>query len=149
MYELKNVDKKLIAFAYLSRVANRQQHKMDTRFKDLTAKQWFVLMSLGFFNEPPTLKQLSLMCDSSHQNTKQIVMKLREKGFVTVENDSADGRAVRISPTEKLERWDEEHEDSAKQFVDKMFDGLPSWDVAVLSSALLKVFENLGDIAET
>jgi len=146
MYDLETMDKRLIVFGYLFRVANRLQNKMDTQMKDLTAKQWFVILALGLFDEPPTLKQLATACDSSHQNTKQLVMKLQEKGFVTIENDEKDGRAMRIAATEKCVQWDQENEFEAKRFVDKMFDGFSVDDIAVLCSSLLRVFDNLGNI---
>ena len=139
-------DKRLIVFGYLFRVANRLQIKMDSLLTDLTAKQWFVLLSLGLFDSPPTLKQLAAMCDSSHQNIKQIVTKLSEKGFVTVTSDGKDGRAMRIAATEKIDMWDKEYEEEASKFVDEMFAGLSSFDISVLCTSILKVFENLDNM---
>lgn len=143
MYDFETMDKRLIVFGYLFRVANRLQSKMDAQIKDLTAKQWFVILALGFFDEPPTLKQLAMMCDSSHQNTKQLVMKLQKKGFVTIKDHEIDGRAMRITATEKCARWDKENEAEASRFVNGMFAGLSADEVAALCASLLKIFENL------
>jgi MarR family transcriptional regulator for hemolysin len=143
MYDFENMDKRLLVFGYLFRVANRLQSKMDSQMQDLTAKQWFVLLALGLFEEPPTLKQLAAACDTSHQNTKQLVMKLVQKGFVTVHHDENDGRAMRIIASEKCEQWDKNNEQIATQFVDSMFSGMDIAETADLSRSLIKLFENL------
>lgn len=148
MYDFDKMDKRLIVFGYLFRVANRLQSKMDSQMKDLTAKQWFVILVLGLFEQPPTLKQLAAACDTSHQNTKQLVMKLAEKGFVTVHNDERDGRAMRIKVSKQWEQWDKDNEQIATQFIDSMFSGMSMDDVTNLSSSLIKIFDSLDRIAE-
>lgn len=146
MYDFDTMDKRLIVFGYLFRIANRLQSKMDSQMKDLTAKQWFVILALGLFEQPPTLKQLAKACDTSHQNTKQLVMKLAEKGFVSVHSDEKDGRAMRISASDQCERWDKDNEEIATQFLGSMFAGLSMDEIAGLSNSLITIFENLGNI---
>ncbi|MGC4020389.1 MAG: MarR family transcriptional regulator [Muricomes sp.] len=146
MYNFDTMDKKLIVFGYLFRVANRLQSKMDSQMQDLTAKQWFVILALGLFEEPPTLKQLAAACDTSHQNTKQLVMKLAEKGFVTVHHDKKDGRAMRITANDKCEQWNKDNEQMGTQFIESMFLGMNMDEVACLSGSLMKIFDNLGNI---
>jgi len=140
------MDKRLIIFGYLFRVANRLQSKMDSQMKDLTAKQWFVILALGLFEQPPTLKQLAAACDTSHQNTKQLVMKLAEKGFVIIHNDEKDGRAMRIAASDQCKQWDKDNEQIATQFVDSMFSGMNMDEIAHLSGSLMRIFENLDKI---
>ncbi len=143
MYDFDTMDKRLIVFGYLFRVANRLQSKMDSQMKDLTAKQWFVILALGLFEQSPTLKQLAEACDTSHQNTKQLVMKLAEKGYVTLHNDEKDGRAIRITASDQCEQWDKENVQMATQFVDRMFFGMNRNEIASLCDSLLKIYENL------
>lgn len=146
MYDFDAMDKKLIVFGYLFRVANRLQSKMDSQMKDLTAKQWYVIMALGFFDHPPTLKQLAAVCDTSHQNTKQLVVKLAEKGFVTIYNDEKDSRAMRIVASDQCEQWDKDNEQMALQFLDRMFSGMSTDKISDLSDSLMRIFENLDNI---
>ncbi|WP_312092055.1 MarR family winged helix-turn-helix transcriptional regulator [Aminipila sp.] len=146
MYNFDMMDKRLIIFGYLFRVANRLQSKMDSQMKDLTAKQWFVILALGLFEQPPTLKQLAAACDTSHQNTKQLVMKLAEKGFVIIHNDEKDGRAMRIAASDQCKQWDKDNEQIATQFVDSMFSGMNMDEIAHLSGSLMRIFENLDKI---
>lgn len=146
MYDFEMMDKRLIVFGYLFRVANRLQSKMDSQMKELTAKQWFVILVLGLFEQPPTLKQLAEACDTSHQNTKQLVMKLAEKGFVTVRNDETDSRAMRIKASKQCEQWDKDNERIAAQFIDNMFSGMSTDEVIHLSNSLIKIYKNLNSI---
>lgn len=146
MYDFETIDKRLIVFGYLFRIANRLQSKMDSQMKDLTAKQWFVILALGLFDQPPTLKQLAAVCDTSHQNTKQLVMKLAEKGFVSIYNDEIDGRAMRIAATDQCQQWDKDNEEIATKFLAGMFSGMSMDEITGLSSSLITIFENLGNI---
>lgn len=146
MYNYEEMDQRLVVFGYLFRVANRLQSKLNAQMRDLTAKQWFVLLALGSFEQPPTLTQLAAACDTSHQNTKQLVLKLAEKGFVTIHHDEQDGRAMRIAASDKCGAWERENQPMAAQFVDAMFAGMGMEEVAELSSSLMRVFENLDKI---
>jgi DNA-binding MarR family transcriptional regulator len=71
-------------------------------------------------------------------------MKLQDKGFVTIEDDAGDGRALRIRATEKCAQWGAENEGMAARFVDRMFTGLSGDEILSLSASLIKIFDNLG-----
>ncbi len=143
MYDLEQIDKRLIVFGNLFRVANRLQNRMDAQMRDLTAKQWFVILMLEMFVAPPTLGELARACDSSHQNVKQLVLKLQEKGFVRIESDPADARTMRIVATEKCDAWDAENKEDAEAFVDAMFQGLSPEEIVRLSHSLFIIYDNL------
>lgn len=148
MYDFETMDKRKIVFGNIFLLANRLQTVMDQTANELTAKQWFVITMLGMFEESPTLKQLAAICDSSHQNTKQIVLKLEAKGFVKVEQDSKDRRALRIVTTDLCKRWDDENKEFAVKFIDQMFRNLNDEEVSSLNSAQQKLYETLGTMKE-
>ncbi len=143
MYNFEEMDKRTVIFGYLFRVANRLQIRLDSEFSDLTAKQWFALAMLGFFDEPATLKALAKASDTSHQNMKQIVLKLEQKGFVRIMPDPLDRRALSITPTDKLAQWDEANQKTAKVFLDRMFKDFSQEEILTFYRALLKVYDNL------
>lgn len=146
MYDFENMDPRYIIFGNLFLVANRLQTVMDNEAKDLTAKQWFLILMLGMFDNPPTLKELAKMCDTSHQNTKQIVLKLEAKGFVRIEKDEKDGRAMRIIATEKCKEWDEANREFSTTFINTMFDHLTKEEIAITCSSLFKLYDSLGEM---
>ena len=146
MYDLETMDKRLIIFGNLFLIANRLQAAMDSKMADITAKQWFLIMMLGMFDEPPTLKELARMCDSSHQNIKQIALKLQAKGFVRIEKDPKDARALRISATAKCAEWDAMNAEASARFIDAMFGDLTREEISILNGSLFKIYERLEKI---
>ena len=146
MYDFEKLDKRKILLGYIFLVSNRLQTVMDNKIPELSAKQWFVSIMLGMFDEPPTLKQLAEMCCSSHQNTKQIVLKLEEKGFLAIYDDKDDKRAIRIKATDKLRKWERTTQQSANDFLSAMFSDLSQEQLLELSESLGKIHKKLGQI---
>lgn len=148
MYNFETMDKRLIIFGNLFLLANRLQVVMDNEMEELTSKQWLVLTMLGMFDEPPTLKQLAKMCNTSHQNTKQIVLKLESKGFLQLTKDLNDARALRISATAKCQEWELTHQENGARFVDQMFSTLTQEEIFTTTTALLKIYDALEEISK-
>ena len=76
----------------LSAFDNRFQASADTFFKEITWKQFFAIICINLCKESPTLNELSEIMGSSHQNVKQILNKLSDKGFVEMIQDEEDKR---------------------------------------------------------
>ena len=148
MYNLEKMDKRLLIFGNLFRVYNRLQTKIDNVMEEITSKQWFVILALEMFEEPPTLKELAIKCDYSHQNTKQIVNKLKEKDFVKIVEDIEDKRAIRIVLTDKIKSWSKENEEVSRKFLEIMFSTLDNEEIKVLSNTLFKIYDQLGKTDE-
>ena len=56
--------------------------------RKLPVNNFFFLICLSLFREdPPTLKELSELMGTSHQNVKQIALKLERKGFISILRD--------------------------------------------------------------
>lgn len=148
MYDFEKMDKRYIIFANIFLLSNRLQTVMDSNIEELTAKQWLTAMMLGMFDEPPTLKQLAKICDSSHQNTKQLISKLESKGFIRIENDSKDLRAMRILTTDKWVKWNQDNNESSINFITKMFENLTDEEITVMNKAQQKIYKNLENMEE-
>jgi Transcriptional regulators len=68
----------------------------------ITTKQWFLTAMISQFGDKaPTLSEVGELMGSSRQNVKQLALKLEEKGFLTIEKDEQDSRALRLRLTEK------------------------------------------------
>lgn len=139
MRDLNTLDPRVVIFGNIFRLANHLQTAMDQRGGELTAKQWFLLAALWLFREPPTLRQLAEVGGCSHQNTKQLLLKLEAKGFVRIESDPADGRTLRIVATEECARWAVENEAFEQRFLERMFAGLTPEEVAGMNAAQQKL----------
>lgn len=146
MYDFEKMDKRYIIFGNIFLLANRLQNVMDQTANELTSRQWFVIAMLGMFDYPPTLKELAAVCDSSHQNTKQIVLKLEAKGFVKIETDPKDRRAIRIMATEECRRWNEENDEFSQKFIERMFKGLSKEEIEAMNSVQQKIYDTLAEM---
>ena len=78
----------------LSAFENRFQAMADNLMKEISWKQFFAVICINLCKEPPTLKELSEVLGSSHQNVKQILLKLEKKGFITFRPDESDKRKI-------------------------------------------------------
>ncbi len=144
-------DKEMI-FGMLFSMSSKLQKLMDRELApyDITSKQWFLTIVLGFFfKEPPTLSELAEKMEYSHQNVKQIASKLANKGFIRFEKDKKDQRVIRLSLTEKSDMFWKERDKQANQFLSVIFDGLTQNELACTSKALQRISENLNRIEST
>ena len=140
------MEERLVIFGSIFTVSNRLQLVMDQHMPQLSAKQWFVLTMLSFFHTPPSLIGLAKACDSSYQNIKQIVLKLEEKGFVTLKDDLSDKRAKCVAMTSKFSQWNTKTQEQSAQFVDTLFECLSPVQISDLKNSLLALHEKLGDM---
>ena len=114
-------------FGTVFTLSNKLQLLLDREFAPygITAKQWFTTIVLSsLFGEPPTLKDVAKAMEMSHQNVKQIALKLQQIGFLEIRGDEADGRAIRLSLTEKCRKFGESLQQQGDQFLGAMFDGI-------------------------
>ena len=78
-------------------------------------------MILGRCEEAPNLNQLAEKCGITRQSTKQLVDKLVEKGYVTLEKSDTDKRNMIIVITDKGRRWGTDNMDKNMRFVSELY----------------------------
>ena len=76
--KLEDYDSRHLLFAALFMTSNRLQSIGDRFNEEITSKQWFLLAALNTFEYAPTFNELSSLMGSSHQNVKQIALKLQQ-----------------------------------------------------------------------
>ena len=148
MYDFEHMDKRLIIYANTFLVANRLQAVMDGELEEITSKQWLAIIMLGAFEEPPTLKQMAQMCSTSHQNMKQIMLKLHQKGYVEIAKDKKDGRVMRIIPLPKMQEINIKYDERSKKFIEEMFSDLSEEEIAIMCKAQFKIYDRLEQISK-
>ena len=133
----------------LSAFDNRYQAAADNYFKEITWKQFFAIICINLCKEPPTLNDLSEVMGSSHQNVKQILLKLESKGFVSMIPDEKDGRKQRFLVTEKCRTFLEENDNRSRtsaQIIEQIFEGVDENNLAVTIDTMMKMERNLEKI---
>lgn len=115
-------------------------------FCELTGRQCTLVASIGTFEEPPTLGQLAECEGSSHQNIKQMALKLQEKGYVKLLSDSSDARKIRVTATKKGCDFCKKHREAEQKFLKLLFQGVDDSEIADVSKVMSKLNENLDDM---
>ena len=133
----------------LSAFDNRFQAAADAFFKDITWKQFFAIICINLCKEAPTINELSDVMGSSHQNVKQILLKLEKKGFVTTVVDEKDKRKQRIIVTDEARRFLEENDNKGQQsqyIIGQIFNGISDKNLQTTIQTIMKMERNLSEI---
>lgn len=142
--EIDNIDKRYHIFGMLFLLSNKLETLGNNFLGELTTKQWFfMLILMNFFKEPPTLSELAGEMGTSHQNAKQIAIKLEEKGFLVVKKDTKDKRVLRLTPTNKIQEYVKLREDKDHFFIEKFFKVLTVEEVGNIYEAFTKLLDNV------
>lgn len=140
------IDSSFFLLGLLSAFDNRYQAKADNFFEEISWKQFFAIICINLCKEPPTLRELAEVMGSSHQNVKQILNKLEEKGFVKTIPDTEDKRKQRIMLTEKTRAFCAEHDEGSQRIVGKIFEGIDAKDINIVIRTVLQMGENLEEV---
>lgn len=144
--QLKTGDReqKYIIFALIFAMSNRLQTIGDTFFNEVSTKQWFVLLIMNTLEGySPTLNELSEAVGSSHQNVKQLVLKLEQKGYVELSKDMEDSRRLRIRITPKCIEFEKAYEEKSAKFMEKLFADQEIKEMDITLKVMLKMKETL------
>ena len=127
----------------LSAFENRFQAMADNAMKEISWKQFFAIICINLCKEPPTLKELSEVLGSSHQNVKQILLKLEKKHFVKFQTDETDKRKQRIVLTAHCRKFCEKNDALSIKIMEKMFAGIPEKDIRTTIQTISSIEKNL------
>ena len=91
----------------LFQASNALQVMLDKILKkdDLTAKQFFMMIMVDSFEADPNINDLSQIFKTSHQNVKQVLLKLEKKSFINMYKDPNDKRILRVSMTDEAKTF--------------------------------------------
>ena len=97
--DFTGIESSYFLLGLLSAFENRFQAVADQAMKVVSWKQFFAIICINLCKTSPTVKELAEIMGSSHQNVKQILLKLEKKGFVSITVDEQDKRKQRIELT--------------------------------------------------
>lgn len=141
------LDDKHYLFGLLFALDNKLQATGDHFFDEITAKQWFLLACITLFDgKPPSLLELAHIMGCSHQNTKQIVLKLCQKGYLELLPDERDKRRTLVKITPACEELCAQYQAQQVAFMDGFYKGLTPEQIHVTLHTLLTIQNNLEEI---
>ena len=130
----------------LSAFDNRFQACADRLFQEITWKQFFAIICVKICKEKPTINELSEVMGSSHQNVKQILLKLESKGFVSMIPDKEDRRKQRIVLTKRCVDFCENNDVQSQEIIWKIFDGIDEEQLVNAIKTVMQMERNVSDL---
>ena len=141
--DFSNIPSNYYLLGLLSAFENRFQAMADNTMQEISWKQFFAIICINMCKEAPTLKELSDILGSSHQNVKQILLKLEKKNFIRFQADETDKRKQRIMLTDNCREFCEKNDEMSKSIMEKMFDGITEEDIAATIKTIIRIEKNL------
>lgn len=133
-------------FGALFMIANKMDTLLERELKEfgITTKQWYLSIIVGsLFEKPPTLKEVGKAMGSSHQNVKQVALKLQEKNLLQLVKDKKDGRVTRLQMTKESEEFWKQTDPKGNRFTAALFDRISNEDMKTAAFVLQRIMENL------
>ena len=115
----------------------------DKTMEEISWKQFFAIICINLCKENPSIKELAEIMGSSHQNVKQILLKLEKKGFVKITLDEKDRRKQRVELTEYCMEFCEKNNDMSNQIMMRMFQGISEEQLKVTIQTIIQIEDNL------
>lgn len=140
---LKKTDEPYYLVGLLSAFHNRFQAVADKAVEEISWKQFFAIICISLCEEAPTIVELAKIMGSSHQNIKQILLKLEKKGFVKLVVDENDKRRQRIQLTEYCQGFCEEQSEVSTRFMKKLFRGISEEQLRITIQTILQMEQNM------
>ena len=145
--DFEGVELSYFLLGLLSAFDNRFQAFADSAIKEISWKQFFAIICINMCKDKPTVKELAEIMGSSHQNVKQILLKLEKKGFVCITVDEKDKRKQRIELTDYCREFCEKNDEVSTNIINKMFDGISDEQLKMTIQTIMQIEDNLISIS--
>ncbi len=132
----------------LSAFENRFQAMADKQMAEISWKQFFLIICTNMCKQNPTIKELAEIVGSSHQNVKQLLLKLESKGFVRLYTDEVDKRKQRVQLTEYCMDFCKKNDDMSAAVMQQMFQGLSEEQIKVTINTIIAIEKNMNALTE-
>lgn len=144
--DFSGIESSYFLIGLLSAFDNRFQAMADSMMEEISWKQFFAIICINMYNGKPTVKELAEIMGSSHQNVKQILIKLEKKGFVSIATDQTDKRKQRIELTEYCREFCKKNDATATEIMERMFIGISEEQLQATIKTIIQIENNLKEI---
>jgi len=149
MSKLEMMNDQQYLFGSIFVVSNRMDTLLQREFNrfDITTKQWFLSAIIeNLFDKPPTMKEAAKEMGSSHQNVKQVALKLEQKGLLILGKDKKDARVTRLKLTENSYDFWKKIRGDREVFTEALFKDIDKEELAAARRVMQKMLSNINDM---
>lgn len=106
----------------------------------ITAKQWLMIIVLSnAFKHAPSMQEVADALSITHQNVKQLAVRLEKRGFLKIERDPNNRRILRLKVSEECNQyWKKRSRDDIKS-INTLFEGLNTIEIKNLFEIMSKL----------
>lgn len=122
---------------------NRFQAMADKTLGEISWKQLFAIICVNLCRQSPTISELSEIMGSSHQNVKQILLKLQRKNLVALRVDGEDRRKQRVYMTDYCRQFCQKNDQVTSGIMEQMFADIPADQLKNTIATILKIEDNM------
>lgn len=144
--KLEEVSKEYAIYGMLFTLSNRIQSIGDKEFSDITMKQHFLMIALGMFKNPPSLKEMAQLIGCSYQNVKRMTEHLQRQGYLRIVQDSNDKRKLLLLSTGKFENTADMEREKTIAFMKGLYKNISGEELMITLNTLKKMDQNIGGI---
>lgn len=140
---MDGIPKSYYLIGLLSAFENRFQAMADKMMGEISWKQFFMIICINMCKENPTIKELAEIVGSSHQNVKQLLLKLESKGFVCIYADEKDKRKQRIGLTDYCNNFCKKNDEMSFAVMGQMFSGISEEHLQITIDTITAIEKNM------
>ena len=130
------------AYATLFVTANKVQARSDRCFKNITSRQFMLVIAVLHLKEDDTtLNNIASKLGTSKQNVNTIVNGVVKKGYLEVVPSPKDKRAVNVKITDAIKVELLSYSDASINFLKNIFNKFTNDEVEILWKLLKKLYE--------
>ncbi len=149
MSKLDQIPNQQFIFGSLFVLANRVDTLLERSLQkfNISSKQWFLSICVAsLFDHDPSLKELAKESGSSHQNVKQVALKLQDKNLLHLYKDPKDARTTRVKLSEySVEFWNKTDQDSS-EFMNQLYKDITQEELESVRNVFNKLSKNLSEM---
>lgn len=109
----------------------------------ITTKQWLMMIVIeNAFNHDPSMQEVADALSTTHQNVKQLAVRLEARGFMKIERDPHNRRILRLRTTDECRKYWEKRSPEDAESIISLFKGLNDEEISSLFKIIMKL-ENI------
>ena len=140
---VQKMERRYFLFGLLNAFMNRLQAEGNLFYEEISWKQCFAMICIQMFEQPPTLKELAQVMGSSHQNVKQLLLKLQDASYVNLLEDEKDKRKQRVVITEQGKKFCKKYDKPSDEFIQCLYQDVEASDVLITIKTITTMENNL------
>ena len=140
---MSKLERKAYIFGVIFTLSNKLQVLGDEFDENITTKQWFFILGVSKFQDPPTISEVANHIGYSRQNAKRIATALQKTGYVMISKDKNDARALRIELTLKCIEYFRTRDGREIEFLENIFTGFDAELTDGLYKGILRLAQNI------